>query len=338
MKPSIILSTIKARFTAHLDDNLHRAMYLVGLPGGGKTQIVAQAARELGVGFRAIHAPLMLPEDYGMPIVNAKRDGVTFVVPSEKFPIVGADCPDTGLLLIDEAPQADNSGQKILANLVQEREIHGKKLKPGWMIVVTGNPTTARAGANRLLSHFSDRMTAYAFEIDLDDWCVWALDNRVKPEVIAFIRFRSDLLCDFDPQRDKNATPRGWAEGVSASLGIVPPDAEYDSFKGDVGEGAAAEFLAFLKIFRKLPNPDAVLMNPEKAEVPTDMATLYAISSAIAARASKSSFERVMTYARRLPPEFSVLVVRDSIRKDREVTSTRAFIDWASKDGAKILL
>lgn len=338
MKPSTIAATLKARFNAHLSGQLHRAAYIEGKPGGGKTQIVGQVARELGVGFMAIHAPLMQPEDYGMPIVNSDRTGVKFVVPTEKFPIEGAAGPDTGFLLIDEVGQADNAGQKILANLVQEREIHGRKLKPGWMIVCTGNPTSSRAGANRLLSHFADRLTTYEYEINLDDWSAWAITNKVSPEVISFIRFRPNLLCDFDPQRDKNATPRGWAEGVSPALGTVPAEAEFETFKGDVGEGAAAEFLAFLKIYRKLPNPDAVLMQPDKADVPTDPATLYALAGAIAARATKTSFERVMTYAKRMPAEFTVLVVRDSIRRDREIPATRAFTEWAATDGAKILL
>ena len=47
-----------------------------------------------------------------------------------------------------------------------------------------------------------------------------------------------NLLHDFDPQRDVNATPRSWVEGVSDVIGVVPADAEYECFKGAVGEGA----------------------------------------------------------------------------------------------------
>ena len=46
-------------------------------------------------------------------------------------------------------------------------------------------------------------------------------------------------------------------------LGKVPAEAEYECFKGAVGEGAAAEFVGFMRIYRKLPNPDAILMNPD---------------------------------------------------------------------------
>ena len=196
------------------------------------------------------------------------------------------------------------------------------------MVVSTGNRQADRAGANRVLGHLRNRETVYELDTHLDDWTQWAIDNDVKPELVSFIRFRPALLHDYDPQRDQNATPRSWVEGVSDVLGQVPADAEFDSFKGAVGEGAAAEFVGFLRIFRKLPNPDAVLMNPTTAAVPTDPATLYALSGAIAERATENNFERVCTYAERMPADFSVLTVSYASRKKPELANTQAFSKW----------
>lgn len=338
MKASLLASTLEARFHAHLAGDMHRAALIEGPPGGGKTQIMGQVAKRLGVGFRMLHAPLMQPEDYGMPVVSASRDSVNFVVPTEKFPVEGADCPDRGILCLDEIPQADNAGQKILANLVQEREIHGKRLKPGWMIVGTGNRVTDRAGANRLLSHFRNRMTTYNLDTDLDDWANWYLaQSDCKVEVVACMRFRPSLLHDFNPQQDINPSPRAWVEGVGAALGNVPHEAEFETFKGDVGEGPAAEFTGFLRIYRSLPDPDAVLLDPTGSPVPTDAATQYALAGAIAQRATRDNFERVIAYAQRMPGEITVLVVLDSIRKDDQVTNTKAYLQWASGPGAQLL-
>ena len=338
MRPTLLIETLKSRFIAQRAGVSKRAAFILGPPGVGKTETVEQTASALGIGFKVLHAPLMQPEDYGMPKFSADRDDMTFVVSSDKFPLVGSDCPDEGILLIDELPQAGHNEQKILANAIQAREIHGKKFKPGWMIVATGNRKSDRAGANQVLSHLKDRLTEYDYEVSLDDWCAHAMDRGVATEVVAFLRFRPNLLMDFDPQRDKNPTPRGWVQGVAASLGTVPPEAEFETIKGDVGEGAAAEFLGFLKIFRKLPNPDVVLMNPSTHELPTDPATLYALAGAIAARASADNFERVITVAERMAPEFMVLTVRDSIRRNRAVQNTKAFIKWASGAGAKVLI
>jgi hypothetical protein len=114
-------------------------------------------------------------------------------------------------------------------------------------------------------------------------------------------------------------------------MGTVPASAEFECFKGAVGEGAAAEFTGYLRIWRKLPNPDNILLNPTAGEVPTDPATLYALSGSIAERATESNFERVCTYAERMPPEFSVLTISYACRKNPDLANTQAFIKWSLK-------
>ncbi len=333
MKPSELKALIVSRFKA----GIKRPLHVESSPGLGKTQIAAQAAAELSAGFKPIHAPTMQPEDYGFPVISADRSDVDFIASKKKFPLHGSDCPETGILLIDELSQADNAAQKVLANLLQEREIHGLKLKAGWSIVTTGNRTVDRAGANRILSHLGNRITRVELEASLDDWTQWALTNAVKTEVIAFIRFRPELLSAFDPQQECNPTPRAWCEGVSAALGVVDPALEFPVFKGDVGEGAAAEFCGFLKIFRDLPNPDVIILNPIGANVPTNPATLYALCGALSAKASPDNFGRIMQYIARMPKEFSVLFVRDTIRRSPAIQTSKDFIAWAAGDGAKIL-
>ena len=333
MKPSEFKELIKARHKA----GVKRPLLIESSPGLGKTQLAAQAAKELDVGFKVIHAPLLQPEDYGLPVISKDKTNVDFLVSLDKFPLEDSDCCESGIFLIDELSQADNSAQKILANLIQEREIHGKRLKKGWSIVATGNRQTDRAGANRILGHLSDRLTRTELDVSLDDWTQWALNNEVKPEIISFIRFRPDLLSNYDAKNEKNATPRGWTEGVSSSLGVVPTELEFSVFKGDVGEGPASEFLAFLKIFRNLPSPDAILLDPKKAKVPTDPATLYALCGALAHKSTVTNFGRALTYIRRLPAEFSVLFVRDATAKTPDLFTTKDYIDWASKEGADLL-
>lgn len=333
MKPSELKKLISDRHKA----GIKRPLLVESSPGFGKTQISAQAAKELGVAFHAIHAPLLQPEDYGFPVISQKRDDVTFIVSKEKFPVEGSAHAESGIFLIDELSQADASAQKVLANLIQEREIHGQKLKSGWTVIATGNKTTDRAGANRILSHLGNRVTRVPLEVSLDDWTDWALKNGVKTEIVAFIRFRPAFLSNFDPQQEINATPRAWAEGVSAALGVIDPELEYEVFRGDVGEGPAAEFLGFLKIFRKLPNPDTIILKPDSAPVPKDPATQYAIVGALVNRTDADNFGRIMKYIGRLPTEFSVLYIRDAESACPEIVNSKEFIQWASGPGAKLL-
>jgi hypothetical protein len=319
MRATLLKETIKSLFP------IQRTVCIEGSPGGGKTTIVHQVAEELGVPCVERHMPTMLVEDFGILFPDGESK-LHYKLP-DWFPVKGKS-PDKGILLFDDRNQANADLQKVLANICQARTLHGTPMPDGWQVISTGNRQADRAGANRVLGHLRNRETVYELDTHLDDWTQWAIDNDVKPELVSFIRFRPALLHDYDPQRDQNATPRSWVEGVSDVLGQVPADAEFDSFKGAVGEGAAAEFVGFLRIFRKLPNPDAVLMNPTTAAVPTDPATLYALSGAIAERATENNFERVCTYAERMPADFSVLTVSYASRKKPELANTQAFNKW----------
>ena len=321
MRATLLKSTLSALIPAG------RSVAIEGAPGGGKTTIVHEVAEGLGLPIIERHMPTMLVEDFGIPYPT--DNGFEYKLP-DWFPVKGKPGTENGgVLLFDDRNQANADLQKVLANIQQARTLHGKPLADGWTVISTGNRQSDRAGANRVLSHLRNRETMLEFETHLDDSTSWMIDHNVAPEVIAFIRFRPHLLHDFDPQRDVNSTPRSWVEGVSAVLGKVPAEAEYECFKGAVGEGAAAEFVGFMRIFRKLPNPDAILMNPDTADVPTDPATLYALSGAIAERATEGNMERVVTYTSRMPAEFSVLSISYATRKKPELANTQAFTNWA---------
>ena len=321
MRATLLKETIKSLFP------ITRTLSIEGSPGGGKTTIVHEVAQELDIPCIERHMPTMLVEDFGILFPETDSNTLHYKLP-DWFPVKGK-APEAGILLFDDRNQAGPDLQKVLANICQARTLHGVPMPDGWQVVSTGNRQSDRAGANRVLSHLRNRETVLELETHLDDWTSWAINHGVKPEVISFIRFRPGLLHDFDPQRDQNATPRAWVDGVSDVLGTVPSEAEFECFKGAVGEGAAAEFVGFVRIFRKLPNPDAILLNPQTADVPKDPATLYALSGALAQRATESNFERVCQYSERMPPEFSVLTISYAARKNPDLANTQAFTKWS---------
>lgn len=319
MRAALLKETIKSLFP------ITRTLSIEGSPGGGKTTIVHEVAKELDIPCIERHMPTMLVEDFGILFPDG-NDKLHYKLP-DWFPVKGKS-PERGILLFDDRNQAGPDLQKVLANICQARTLHGVPMPDGWMVVSTGNRQSDRAGANRVLSHLRNRETVLELDTHLDDWTSWAINHDVKPEVISFIRFRPGLLHDFDPQRDQNATPRAWVDGVSDVLGTVPAEAEFECFKGAVGEGAAAEFVGFVRIFRKLPNPDSILLNPTTADVPEDPAALYALSGALAQRATETNFERVTQYCERMPPEFSVLTVSYACRRNHDLANTQAFTRW----------
>ena len=52
-------------------------------------------------------------------------------------------------------------------------------------------------------------------------------------------------------------------------------------FRGTVGEAAAVEFSAFLKVWRELPHPRAVIDDPQNAVVPANASALIALCGSL---------------------------------------------------------
>ena len=84
-------------------------------------------------------------------------------------------------------------------------------------------------------------------------------------------------------------------------------------------------------MYRNLPNPDLIIMSPDTVEVPEDPGTLYALSGALVKKAGLQNFDNIIRYVRRMPAEFSVLTVKDAINKNKDLTNTRSFIEWAAE-------
>ena len=242
MRPQLLKDTLIKAY------HKKRPVCIEGAPGGGKTTVVREVARELEIGYIEKHMPTMLVEDFGMPWPTA--DDITFQYKlPDWFPAENRDdIPENGIICFDDRNQSGPDLQKVLANIQQARNLHGMKMKAGWSVMSTGNRQSDRAGSNRVLSHLRDREQVLQYDVDLDDWTAWALDHEVAPEVISFIRFRPGLLHDFDANKDVCPTPRSWVEGVSDVLNIVQEEAEMEWYAGAVGGGAAAEFLGFLRV------------------------------------------------------------------------------------------
>jgi hypothetical protein len=214
--------------------------------------------------------------------------------------------------------------------LVLDRKLGEYTLPEGWAIIAAGNRDSDRAVTTRMPTPLRNRFVHLEFEVDAQEWSEWAIQAGVRPELIAFLRFRPELLSAFD--RDANAfpSPRSW-QFISRVLDAAPDQfVEHELFAGAVGAGAATEFSAFLKTFRELPNIDAILLNPLKEPVPENAAAQYAVASALAHCATDTNFDRICTYLGRMPTEFSVLCVRDASLRQPAVQHTPAFTKWAT--------
>ncbi len=189
----------------------------------------------------------------------------------------------------------------------------------------------------------ANRFSHFEFEVNLDDWVMWAYANAIDERVIGFLRFRPELLFDFDPAHNPVAfpSPRSW-EFAHRALQKFGDQRELliGALQACVGPAPGIELHAFVTKLDQLPDLDAILRG-EDVSVPKDVDLQYAVASslvgrAIEARATSQARQvhgRILEYARRFPQrEMGVMLVSDMHRAiGEDLFVVPEFADWASR-------
>jgi len=341
LKPSELGMALKTLFAAH------RAPMIHGDPGIGKSDITRSVADQMyaesygcsvdasgdlhdAAGnpttdrpwFRDVRAALLDAVDLrGLPVVNG--GGRAHWAQPEFLP----RDPRGGIFFLDEINRGTEMVRNGCFSLVLSGELGEYKMPATWIPAAAVNDNDI--GAAKMSSALLARFIHLDAGTNLDDVCKFAVQRNWEPVTIAFLRFRPELLHQYDRKQRVSPNPRAW-EFVSQITAQSPaPKVEHALFSGAVGETAAVEYSAFLRLFRSLPNIDAILLDPKKAMVPTEANVLYAISAALARRASDKNFPRIVTYLERLPVEYNVYAIRDAVTRDASLQSTPEFTKWA---------
>jgi len=319
MKPSEIVLALETLLA------IRQPAFLWGAPGVGKSQVVAQVARDRGLKLVDVRAVLLDPVDLrGIPRFDDA--GNTAWCPPSFLPREGA-----GILFLDELNTAPPLVQAACYQLILDRRLGEYELPQGWTVVAAGNRESDRAVTHRMPSALANRMVHLDFEPDLNDWLAWAEESGIHPRLMAFLQFRPKLLHAFDPKCAEKAfpSPRSW-EFVSRILEAAPDPATARALvRGAVGQAAAAECSAYLRAYDQLPDIDQILADPFAVEIPDDPAVIYALCESVARRAGEESMPSLGVLASRLPVEFGVLLMRDAARTEPAVVETEAFQGWA---------
>ncbi len=308
MKPSELFEALHALITERVP------LHIWGTCGVGKSQIVAQVASDLGWQFLDIRAVQLDPVDLrGLPRISADQ---AEWVPPKFLPISGK-----GILFLDELTAAPQMTQAGCYQLVLDRKLGEYHLPDGWVVVAAGNPASERGVHFSMPRPLRNRFVHLSLEPDFEDWCQWAVRDGLRPEIIAFLRFKPALLHDANATLDVNAwpTPRSWEMASNVLSGFA-------RLEGTVGPSATTELVAFLRLFRDLPSIDEILLNPDSAPLPGEPSAQIAIATALGRVLSDHSISKGMQYLDRMPTEMRVLAIRDAAARNRGITHTPEFV------------
>jgi hypothetical protein len=173
-----------------------RPVLLEGATGIGKSQIVMDAAKQLGLDYRVLDLSLLEPPDLvGLPVID---NGVTrYAVPAE-LPQHGQ-----GILMLEELNRAEIPVMQPALQLLSARRLHSYTLPPGWMCVAAINPEDGEYQVNRLDPALRSRFLQVSVCADRTAWLQWAHQHAIHPVVIGLVSQHEDSF--------ESASPRSWA-------------------------------------------------------------------------------------------------------------------------------
>ena len=288
---------------------------LWGDPGTGKTETVERFAQRAGWRTEQVIASLHDPTDFGgLPVRSEK--GVVFEPPAWAVRVAGHD--GVSLVFFDEVNTAAPSVQNALMRVVLEGRVGDLELGPGVRFCAAANPPEQNIGAWDLSAPLSNRFAHLRWPVKVEEWkagylagwpdtgpldIVDSVPNsqvlaRHKAVQTAFVSARPELLCSVpDPAAGQYGgwpSPRSWERTARCTAICEQADAT-DEVRtlvvvSLVGEGAAAEYMAFERDL-DLPDAQSVLDDPgvfaflERAD--QQQAALDAVVAFVAADAKR---------------------------------------------------
>lgn len=288
---------------------------LRGQPGIGKSSILHNLGKQMP-DYTACYidcANLDLG-DLGMPIIN--RDTAiptTSYAPNVRF---GVHQTKPVLLMLDELGKEPRPVLNMLLPVILERRLGDVYLPTGSIIFATTNLDTDGVG-DSIPAHAYNRMTVLRLaNPTVEEWLAWATNNNISPEVCAFAQNASypPFECYADNPETKNpyifnplsgntrafVSPRS----LAAASHIVAHrktlgEATLPALIGTIGESAARDMDALLRVSDHLPTTASIVAAPDTTPLPKDAAGYFIIAFRLAQDLDKDNIAAVMSYVNR---------------------------------------
>ena len=256
------------------------------------------------------------------------------------------------ILMIDEYGKANPSVKNALLRLMLERKIGSYTLHPDSIIFATTNLGAEGVG-DLLPPHARNRITVVTARKPSNmEWIEWGINNGVDHSLLGWCKDNPQLFHSFDDyknpddnpyifhpkqQRAAFVTPRS----LEAASDILKERHQFDdqtttaALMGTVGERAAMDLMAFVKMSDQLPSLDSIKKDPLLAKVPTSAAAVCMVVYRTLATIEKDWVDAWMTYMDRLDTEaqgmFANGVRAPKYGRQDIVLTHGKFTNWAMK-------
>ncbi|NTW00360.1 MAG: MoxR family ATPase [Oscillochloris sp.] len=302
MKPSALAAYLDRLVT----NQIMLSTMIWGPPGIGKSSIVAQTAAAHELEFIDVRLSQLAPTDLrGLPV---PENGVARWYPPEFLPRAGQ-----GILFLDELNMAPPTMQGMAQQLILDRRVGSYTVPAGWFIWAAGNRKEDRAAVFDMPAPLANRFVHLEVTPDFESFKAYALSRGMHEQILAFLSFRTSLLHHMDPQQPAWPSPRSWEMASrlhSVGLDVAPV----------VGQGAAAEFRAFIDLYANMVDLDVILRGDgSELAFPTEPSQRYALTVGLCVRSQNAiqAYNGFRWLADKASPEWVQLYVLDLFQQMR---------------------
>jgi len=277
MNTQAITTTIAAYLTAQ------KNLLILGTPGMGKSAMILEGIEQAGLSYAIINGAICDPLDSKGALFVDKEARQAHYAPIGILNEILDGKID--VVVLDDLTQSPMAVQNSFMQWVQARMIGDRKIPANVRFIAAGNRPEDRAGVQALSAALSDRFTIIHAEPDHQAWVAWAISADLDARVISFVaRKNGDGFCD-------QGTPKTFGQAVPTARGYercsdilamgMPANVQRECFVGAIGEGYACELMGHLAVCDSLPDYNAILDDPEAADIPTEANVLFALSNAL---------------------------------------------------------
>ena len=351
------MSTAQAMYQLSLDQieafiaaTGHKRTSLVqGHMGTGKSSLLTALAKRLPT-----HTPCYFDcttKDLGditLPnIQTADGQGYVTYATNEEL---GAHINAPIILMIDEYGKANPAVKLALLRLMLERKIGSYTLHPDSIIFATTNLGAEGVG-DLLPPHARNRITVITARKPSNmEWIEWGINAEVDHTLLGWCKDNPQLFLSFEDVRDPDENPYIYHPKAQRAAFVTPRSLEAASdilkqrdqfddqtltgtLMGTIGDRAAMDLMAFVKLADQLPSLQSIKDDPKSAKVPDSAAAVCMVVYRTLASLEKDWLDAWMDYMPRLDKEaqgmFANGVRAPKYSKQAMVMTNKKFTKWA---------
>lgn len=238
------INDLKVFISSLVKANVNVPTLMVGGMGLGKSQLMAQVAKENEMQLVDLRLAQMESCDLiGMPY--RATDGTTQWAQPGWWPKEGT----RGIIFLDELNRAPTDVRQAVFQLVLDRKLHTHKLPVGWFVHSAVNPDNGEYQVETLDKAMLRRFCVLEVTPDVDVWLAWAKNSgTIENTLTEFISTNRKLLYQTETIKlDIIPTPDSYRmlnEMIKAK--VVAREHQAEIFAGLIGKEASVALIKWL--------------------------------------------------------------------------------------------